>query len=141
MRPPKWAFIIRPSLRDVVLSLLSDKAMNGAEIIRAVEEVTWGVWRPSPGSVYPLLKQLEGEGLVQRRQDGRYELTEAGRRAVRQIPWMRWPRLGGPKSLDEAVEELESWVSYLADLAVAEPERIAPFRERLRQLGERLQKI
>ena len=47
----------------------------------------------------------------------------------------------GPKSLDEVVEELESWVSYLADLAVAEPERIAPFRERLRQLGERLQKI
>jgi len=46
-----------------------------------------------------------------------------------------------PKSFDDVVEELESWVSYLADLAVAEPERIAPFRERLRQLSERLQKI
>jgi len=47
----------------------------------------------------------------------------------------------GAQSLDKVREELESLVSYLADLAVAEPERIAPFRERLRQLGERLQKI
>jgi DNA-binding PadR family transcriptional regulator len=30
--------------------------MNGAEIIRAVEEFTRGFWKPSPGSVYLLLK-------------------------------------------------------------------------------------
>jgi len=64
MGPPPWAFISRRGLREVVLWLLSDRPMNGAEIIRAVEDFTWGFWRPSPGSVYPLLKQLEAEGLV-----------------------------------------------------------------------------
>jgi len=66
MGPPPWAFISRRGLREVVLWLLSDRPMNGAEIIRAVEEFTWGFWKPSPGSVYPLLKQLEAEGLVRR---------------------------------------------------------------------------
>jgi DNA-binding PadR family transcriptional regulator len=115
--------------------------MNGAEIIRAVEEFTWGFWKPSPGSVYPLLKQLEAEGLVRRRQDGRYELTEAGRRAVRLIPWARIHRPGSPKSIDEVVEELESWAMYLLDVAATEPDRVAPYRDRIRQVGEMLLKI
>jgi DNA-binding PadR family transcriptional regulator len=141
MGPPPWAFISRRGLREVVLWLLSDRPMNGAEIIRAVEEFTWGFWKPSPGSVYPLLKQLEAEGLVRRRQDGRYELTEAGGSAARLIPWARIPRPGSPKSIDEVVEELESWAMYLLDVAVTGPDRVAPYRERIRQVGEMLLKI
>jgi len=123
------------------LWLLSDRPMNGAEMIRAVEEFTWGFWKPSPGSVYPLLKQLEAEGLVRRRQDGRYELTEAGRSAARLIPWARIHRPGSPKSIDEVVEELESWAMYLSDVAATEPDRVAPYKERIRQVGEMLLKI
>ena len=141
MGPPPWAFISRRGLREVVLWLLSDRPMNGAEIIRAVEEFTWGFWKPSPGSVYPLLKQLEAEGLVRRRQDGRYELTEAGRSAARLISWARTPRPGSPKSIDEVVEELESWAMYLLDVAATEPDRVAPYRDRIRQVGEMLLKI
>jgi DNA-binding PadR family transcriptional regulator len=50
--------------------------------MRRLEEQAGGRWRPSPGSVYPLLQLLEDEGLVQGAdQHGRrvYELTEAGR--------------------------------------------------------------
>jgi len=115
--------------------------MNGAEIIKAVEEFTWGFWKPSPGSVYPLLKQLEAEGLVRRRQDGRYELTEAGRNAARLIPWARAPRPGSPKNIAEVVEELESWALYLSDVAATEPDRVAPHKEKIRQIGEMLLKI
>jgi Predicted transcriptional regulators len=141
MGPPPWAFISRRGLREVVLWLLSDRPMNGAEIIRAAEEFTWGFWKPSPGSVYPLLKQLEAEGLVRRRQDGRYELTEAGRSAARLISWVRIPRPGSPKSIDEVVEELDSWAMYLLDVAATEPDRVAPYKERIRQVGEMLLKI
>lgn len=141
MGPPPWAFISRKGLREVALWLLSDRPMNGAELIRAVEEVTWGFWRPSPGSVYPLLRQLEAEGLARRREDGRYELTEAGRRAAKLIPWARGPRLGGPRSVEEVVEELESWALYLADVAATEPDRVAPHRERIRKIAEVLQKV
>ncbi|MEZ0319938.1 MAG: PadR family transcriptional regulator [Pyrobaculum sp.] len=141
MGPPPWAFLGRRGLREVVLWLLSDRPMNGAEIIRAVEEFTWGFWRPSPGSVYPLLKQLEAEGLVRRRQDGRYELTEGGRHATRLIPWFRGPRPGMPRSMEEIVEELESWAMYLRDVASVDPERISPYRERIKKIGETLQSI
>lgn len=141
MGSPPWAFISRRGLREVVLWLLSDRPMNGAEIIRAVEDFTWGFWRPSPGSVYPLLKQLEAEGLVSKRPDGRYELTESGRSAVKLIPWIRGPRLGAPRSIAEIIDEMESWAMYITDVAITEPDRIAPYRERIRRIGELLSKI
>lgn len=141
MAPPPWAFIARRGLREIVLWTLSERAMNGAEIIRAVEEYTWGFWRPSPGSVYPLLKQLEAEGLVARREDGRYVLTESGKAAVRRMPWLRGPRLGGPRTVEEAVEELESLAMYLSDLAALEWEKVAPYVDRLRKVAEILRGV
>jgi DNA-binding PadR family transcriptional regulator len=51
--------------------------MNGYQIIQAIGERSDGVWRPSPGSVYPALQQLEDEGLI------RAEAGDAGRRAYR----------------------------------------------------------
>jgi DNA-binding PadR family transcriptional regulator len=48
-------------------------------------ERSGGLWRPSPGSVYPVLQQLQDEGLVTSTdQDGRrvFDLTPEGRRYV-----------------------------------------------------------
>ena len=56
--------------------------MHGYELIGELEERTGGRWRPSPGSVYPTLAQLEDEGLVRSFEDEgrkRFELTDAGR--------------------------------------------------------------
>ncbi len=53
--------------------------------MQEIEERSEGVWRPSPGSVYPTLQQLEDEGLVRSlEQDGQrlHELTDAGRIAL-----------------------------------------------------------
>jgi DNA-binding PadR family transcriptional regulator len=53
--------------------------------MQEIERRSGGVWRPSPGSVYPALAQLEDEGLVQvEERDGRrtYVLTDAGRTYV-----------------------------------------------------------
>ena len=38
--------------------------MNGYQIIQEVAERSGGAWKPSPGSIYPTLQQLEDEGLV-----------------------------------------------------------------------------
>ena len=48
--------------------------------------MTRGRWRPSPGSVYPLLEDLSTEKLVKKRDDGRYELTPEAIREM-QPPW------------------------------------------------------
>ncbi len=70
------------NVRGLLLAALLDGPAHGYELMRRLEEQASGRWRPSPGSVYPLLQLLEDEGLVRGAdQDGRrvYELTETGR--------------------------------------------------------------
>jgi len=53
--------------------------------MQEVEERSGGVWRPSPGSVYPAMSQLEDEGLVEATQhEGRkaFQLTDEGKSHV-----------------------------------------------------------
>lgn len=72
-------------VRAAALALLAEEPRNGYQIIQEIAGRSHGIWRPSPGSVYPALQQLEDEGLVRAREDGgrrTYELTEAGRAHV-----------------------------------------------------------
>ena len=72
-------------VRASVLVLLDEEPMHGYQLIQEIEERSGGVWQPSPGSVYPVLQQLEDEGLIRIEQnEGRKvaSLTEAGRTYV-----------------------------------------------------------
>jgi DNA-binding PadR family transcriptional regulator len=83
-------------VRAAALLLLAERPLNGYQIMQEIEQRSDGVWRPSPGSVYPALAQLEDEGLVGTEQVGErrtYVLTDAGRayvdehRAELAAPW------------------------------------------------------
>src|SRR5947209_18890458 len=77
MWPLRWMMQRRRGLRMLILSMLSTSPKNGVEIMNEIEAATRGWWRPSPGSIYPLMEQLDKEGLVKKRKDdGRYELTD-----------------------------------------------------------------
>lgn len=68
-------------VRAAILALLSERPMHGYQLIQEIGQRTGGLWRPSPGSVYPALQQLEDEGLIVIDKDeGRKvaRLTEAG---------------------------------------------------------------
>ena len=68
-----------------MLALVAEQPRHGYEIIQEIAERTDGAWRPSPGSVYPTLSQLEDEGLVRvEKAEGRrvVRLTEEGTRYV-----------------------------------------------------------
>lgn len=54
----------RSILKLLILGLLAEKPMHGYELLKRVEEITRGFWRPSPGTLYSLLKSLREEGLV-----------------------------------------------------------------------------
>jgi DNA-binding PadR family transcriptional regulator len=72
----------RPNVRAAVLALLLERPMHGYEMISELETRTGGIWRPSPGSVYPTLQLLEDEGLIVAEETGgrkRFTLTDAGR--------------------------------------------------------------
>src|SRR3954453_12214076 len=78
--------------RDVpapILDVLAVQPMNGYQIIQQSAERSGGAWKPSPGSVYPTVQQLEDEGLVAGREtEGRrlLELTDEGRQYVAEHP-------------------------------------------------------
>jgi DNA-binding PadR family transcriptional regulator len=80
----------RGDVRAAALALLAEEPRNGYQIIQQIGERSGGVWRPSPGSVYPALQQLEDEGLIAATtgEAGRraYELTEEGRGYVAAHP-------------------------------------------------------
>jgi DNA-binding PadR family transcriptional regulator len=75
----------RGDVRLALLRLLAEEPRNGYQLMQTIEERSDGSWRPSPGSVYPVLSQLEDEGLVRATErDGAklFELTDAGRQYV-----------------------------------------------------------
>src|SRR5262245_14017526 len=85
----------RGDVRAAALLLLAEGPLNGYQIMQEIEERSEGVWRPSPGWIYPTLAQLDDEGLVRTEEVvGRrtYVLTAAGRAEVDQ----RLGELGAP---------------------------------------------
>ena len=85
----------RGDVRLALLRLLAEEPRNGYQLMQTIEERSEGRWRPSPGSVYPTLAQLEDEGLIASSEtDGsrRFAITDAGRehletRADEPEPW------------------------------------------------------
>jgi DNA-binding PadR family transcriptional regulator len=67
------------------LILLEEKPSNGYQLIQELTERSNDTWRPSPGSIYPVLQQLEDEGLVEASTSGTgrtYALSDSGRQLV-----------------------------------------------------------
>ena len=96
-------------LANLILTLLDSKGeMTGAQIMREIEKVTQGIWRPSPGAVYPALDKMESEGLITvskvERSQRYYAITEKGRRL-----------LSPQGSLEVVIGDLEYNVRYLLD--------------------------
>ena len=131
----QWRFGKRGCLRPWVLSIMSRGPKNGAEIIDEVEKMSFGGWRPSPGSVYPLLDEMCQEGLVQKKEDGRYELTEKGKQEL------DWP-FGAPTSRRSTVEsilqEMQDNTSYLEDLNRSNSQKLAPNNRAIKEIADRL---
>lgn len=77
----------RGDVRSAILALLLEQPMHGYQVIQELAQRSGGVWRPSAGSIYPTLQQLEDEGLVRAEEsDGRrvFSLTDAGREQAQQ---------------------------------------------------------
>ena len=78
---PRKSSFQKGDLKYVILDLLKDKPRHGYEIIRELEETSHGLYKPSPGAVYPTLQMLEDlEYAVCNDQDGKkvYSITESG---------------------------------------------------------------
>jgi DNA-binding PadR family transcriptional regulator len=61
---PLFHGLVRGLLPLFVLVLLRDGPLHGIDVMRSVGTMTGGKWKPSPGSIYPLLRRLEQDGLI-----------------------------------------------------------------------------
>ncbi|MBU5437635.1 PadR family transcriptional regulator [Tissierella sp. MSJ-40] len=75
-----------------ILHLLNERSYYGNEIIDEIKERLDNKWEPSPGMVYPLLRELEQEGYIDgwweepdKRSIRRYKLTDEGYRHYKVI--------------------------------------------------------
>jgi DNA-binding PadR family transcriptional regulator len=120
-------------LKTMVLYTLSESPKNGVEIMDAIEMMSFGHWKPSPGSIYPLLKKaMTEENLIRKRDDGRYELTPEGRHEMDYFGVARGP---ASTSVDGVLSEIDSYLSYLEDMPA---EAVAPHREQIARIAQRL---
>lgn len=74
----------RGLLRFLVLNMLAQKPMSGVEIVTVIEDETGGRWKPSSGSIYPLLARLHDRGYTTESPSEeaglkRYTLTDKGK--------------------------------------------------------------
>jgi DNA-binding PadR family transcriptional regulator len=107
-------FLMQGDLRLVVLALIEKEPRHGYEIIKHIEDLTYGFYAPSPGVIYPTLTYLEEAGYVVSEADGnkkRYAITGEGRAYL---------------------EENRSFASTILD-------RLSQFAERIRDKQERSQ--
>jgi DNA-binding PadR family transcriptional regulator len=71
----------RGDVRTAIIDVLhrasqAGESLNGYQVIQQISDLSGGEWRPSPGSVYPTIQQLQDEGLVESDDD-------RGRRTIR----------------------------------------------------------
>lgn len=137
-----WTKRTHKGLRKWIMYIVRDSPKSGAEIMDAMEGNLQGWWRPSPGSIYPLLKSMtEKEGVLVRSADNRYSLTAAGLEEIKQ-PW-GWSRgvTPGPRSVEGALEVISSYTSYLEDLWGSRDEKVSGSAGQIKELAGRLAKI
>ncbi|MEN6329432.1 MAG: PadR family transcriptional regulator [Methanobacteriaceae archaeon] len=150
-------------LRIMILHVLEDDPKNGVEIMDAIQKHheerhkmrqnshrhphhhrmrVPGSKRPSPGSIYPMLKKMVDEDLVSKGADGRYDLTANGQDTAQKIfgqfQGMHKRRRSMVFTVEDALTQIDSHISYLEDIKM---EKLAPHREQMRVLLERFNRV
>ncbi len=73
--------VARGGIRFAILGMLKEKPRHGYDMIREMEQLSGGLYSPSPGAIYPTLQALEDQDLVtSTTAEGKkvYAITEAG---------------------------------------------------------------
>lgn len=114
-RGPRRRFFRQGEVRLALLSLLENDPAHGYELMKRLEERSGGLYRASAGTVYPVLQQLEDEGLVRTAEEGGkkvYHLTKEGREELlvhgeeiesiwkRAHGWKDWGVTMGPETAE-----------------------------------------
>jgi len=167
-RAPSMHFGPRGFLKFFVLQLLKEEKMSGYDLMKEIEKRTFGAWRPTSGSIYPTLTDLESGGYIEEVKVGRgegglergkrtYRITAKGEEKL--AKWqsmgekmrrtaMRWrafwrdfyePGLNDSlEEIDLAIRRLEQSLPNFSRLPKQDADQI---RSKIAELEERLEEI
>jgi DNA-binding PadR family transcriptional regulator len=141
-------------MRLALLALIAEKPRHGYELMTELESRTEGAYRPSPGSIYPNLQQLEDQGLVtSHKEDSKtiYTITAAGRAEVARQKdviediWGKTSEAGewGPFASPAAFEIAHSVRDFIRTAVVAVSQRqVSPdkIRDIINEAREKVEK-
>lgn len=147
-------------MRIWIIHVLDEGPKNGVEIMDAIEEhhimiqkhhmhddgfkrrMIHSMKRPSPGSIYPMLKKMVEENLITKLDDGKYELTDKGQEIASKFFGRFRPKENNMDRcgliVENAIAEIESYVSFLEDI---KPEKLGQYIERIDAISERIENI
>lgn len=152
-------------LRIWIIHVLDEGPKNGVEIMDSIEEhhnaikmrhmkenneidrrilhkMKHHTQRPSPGSIYPMLKKMVDENLIIKREDSKYELTGKGQEIARKV--FGHYQLHGKQmdrsayAVEHAIAEIDSFISYLEDI---KKDKLSSYEEMLNDLSVRLKNL
>ncbi len=111
----------RGDVQAAVLALLAESDMHGYQIIQELAERSGGVWRPGAGSIYPTLRGLQEQGLINSQSMGSkrvFSVTERGRRLAQASgtsePWLQYVDAEGARvKLRHATQSLLSAIAQV----------------------------
>jgi DNA-binding PadR family transcriptional regulator len=111
----------RGDVRTALLLLLAEEPRNGYQLMQTIEERSDGRWRPSPGSVYPTLSQLEDEGLIRATEvDGQkvFEITDEGHARIGEREGAPAPWEYGDEADEDSNRKLRELIGGIAAAAM-----------------------
>jgi len=111
----------RGDVRTALLLLLAEEPRNGYQLMQTIEERSDGRWRPSPGSVYPTLSQLEDEGLIRATEIDEqkvFEITDEGRARIGEREGAAAPWEYGDDADEDSNRKLRELIGGLAAAAM-----------------------
>ena len=136
----------RGNIGQLILHVLEEKPMHGYEIIRTLEKLSHGFWRPSAGSMYPTLQLLEEQGLIAgEERDGKkvYSLTDAGREQAKEHGHERWGghRKAGQRFHDVAPEAFQIIKTVRKIALEGTDEQVEEAKKLILETNEKLSRI
>lgn len=146
-------------LHNITLGILKREPMSGIELMDEIEDYT--DWRPSPGSIYPLLSKLEEQGQIKPIESDepslkRYALTQSGmttleenrklephiRSRFHSIQKVYWKLVEGMhEDLFETQSQLLNAIEKIHPLLKNNPEASSKIQRVLRETAEKIDDI
>ena len=142
MRPPQL----------MILMIVRGEKKYGYEILKELREIFGGTWEPKTGSIYPLIKKMQENGLLNSEmidETEYYSLTEEGTEALRDT----LPHIGGMismatrfmalvrKTMDELNIEPESLENPFDHSDTHSTEHLLEMRNHLREELEKIEEM